>query len=185
MTDAALPAPSPEALPLAPAVIDIEASGFGRDSYPIEVGFVLGDGQSYCTLIRPAPGWTHWDPVAEKIHRIARQTVVQHGRDVAEVARELNDRLHGTCVYCDGWAHDYAWLNLLFDAAGFPPAFRLDNLRSLLTEREAAFWATLKQQVTTELRMPRHRASADAKILQRTLMRLRAPLPGTPPSNRG
>lgn len=161
-------------------MIDIEASGFGRDSYPIEVGYVLGDGRTYCTLIKPAPGWTHWDPAAEKTHRISRETVVRHGRDPVEVASHLNDQLHGSVVYCDGWAHDYAWLNLLFDQAGFPPAFRLDNLRSLLTEREAAFWGTLKQQVTTESRLPRHRASADARILQRTLMRLRAPLPDSP-----
>jgi len=26
--------------PQAPAVLDVEASGFGRGSYPIEVGFV-------------------------------------------------------------------------------------------------------------------------------------------------
>ena len=35
-----------------PAVLDIEASGFGVGSYPIEVGFVLPDGQSYCSLLR-------------------------------------------------------------------------------------------------------------------------------------
>ena len=161
----------------APAVLDIEASGFGRDSYPVEVGFVLTDGQSYCTLIRPAPHWTHWDPAAEKVHRIPLAAVIRHGRDVVEVATQLNARLRGLTLYCDGWAHDYVWLNVLFDAAGLTPAFKLDNLRALLTDREAACWATLKKQVTTEMRLPRHRASADAKILQQTLMRLRAPLP--------
>ena len=30
----------------APAVLDIEASGFGRGSYPIEVGFVLANGEA-------------------------------------------------------------------------------------------------------------------------------------------
>jgi len=48
----------------APAVLDIEASGFGRDSYPVEIGYVLPDGQTWCTLIRPAPAWTHWDATA-------------------------------------------------------------------------------------------------------------------------
>ena len=159
-----------------PAVLDIEASGFGRDSYPIEVGFVLPDGASYCSLIRPAPGWTHWDPAAEKVHHITPATLLRHGRDVIEVATQLNDRLHGRTLYCDGWAHDYAWLNTLFEAAGLAPAFKLDNLRALLSEKEAAFWSIVKAQVTTEMRLPRHRASADAKILQHTLMRLRAPL---------
>ena len=160
-----------------PTMIDIEASGFGADSYPIEVGFVLPDGEAYCTLIRPAPGWTHWDPQAERVHRIALPTVLKHGRDVVDVARQLNERLHGRTVYCDGWAHDYAWLGALFEAAGSSPGFRLENLRALLSEREAAYWAIVKAQVTTEMRLQRHRASSDARILRHTLLRLRRPLP--------
>ncbi len=165
---------------VAPAVLDIEASGFGRDSYPVEVGYVLPDGHSYCSLIRPAPGWNHWDPEAERVHRIARPTVIKHGRDALVVASHLNEHLHGLTVYCDGWAHDYAWLNALFEAAGLTPAFKLDNLRALMSDREAGVWSILKQQVATEMRLQRHRASSDAKILQSTLMRLRGPLPAPP-----
>lgn len=172
----ATPSTAPAAAPDAPAVLDIEASGFGHDSYPIEVGVVLPDGQGYCSLIRPAPTWTHWDPAAERVHRIGRATVIRHGRDPVEVATQLNQRLNGLTVYCDGWAHDYSWLGLLFDAAGLSPSFRLENLRALLTDQEAAFWAILKQQVTQEMRLQRHRASSDARILQHTLIRLRAPL---------
>jgi hypothetical protein len=162
---------------VAPAVLDIEASGFGRDSYPVEVGFVLPDGSTYCTLIRPAPGWKHWDPAAERLHRIALHTIVEHGRDVVEVARQLNERLRGLTLYCDGWAHDFTWLGVLFEAAGLQPSFKLDNLRALLTDQEAAHWGVVKSQVAREMRLQRHRASSDAKILQSTLIRLRAPLP--------
>ena len=102
--------------------------------------------------------------------------MVAHGREVGEVARQLNDRLRGMTLYCDGWAHDYVWLNVLYEAAGMTPSFRLDNVRALLTDQEAAFWAVVKQQIATEMRLPRHRASSDAKVLQRTLVRLRAPL---------
>jgi hypothetical protein len=171
------PSPEPFAAPAAPAVLDIEASGFGHGSYPIEVGFVLPDGQSYCSLIRPAPNWTHWDPAAERVHRIAQPSLIRHGREPGEVAAQLNARLQGLTVYCDGWAHDCAWLGVLFEAAGLSPTFRLENLRALLSDREAAFWSVVKQQVTTEMRLQRHRASSDAKILQHTLIRLRAPLP--------
>ncbi len=160
-----------------PGVLDMEASGFGRDSYPIEVGYVLPDGQAYCSLIRPQPGWTHWDPAAERIHRITPAILKANGRAVTQVAQHLNDHLQGQTMYCDGWAHDYTWLATLFDAAKITPNFRLENLRVLLNEREAAYWDVLKRQVTQELRLQRHRASSDAKILQRTLMRLRDPLP--------
>jgi hypothetical protein len=173
--------PSTEKAFEAPAVLDIEASGFGRDSYPVEVGFVLADGSTYCTLIRPAPEWTHWDPEAERLHHIALRTIVEHGRDVVEVARQLNDRLRGLTLYCDGWAHDFTWLGVLFEAAGLQPSFKLDNLRALLTDQEAAHWSVVKTQVAREMRLQRHRASSDARILQSTLIRLRAPLPQRPP----
>ena len=57
------------------------------------------------------------------------------------------------------------------------PAFKLDNLRALLTDREAASWAVVKEQVATEMRLQRDRASSDAKLLQQTLVRLRVPSP--------
>jgi len=157
----------------APTILDLEASGFGRDSYPIEVGFVLPDGSSFCTLIRPAPGWTHWDPAAEQVHHIDRAALVQHGRDVVDVARLLNERLRGRTVFSDGWAHDYPWLSALYEAAGLQPSFKLDSLRSLLSEQQALEWHATLQEVSCDLKAPRHRASADARLLQLTLQRVR------------
>lgn len=157
-----------------PAIVDIEASGFGRGSYPIEIGAVLPDGSAFCTLIRPEPGWTHWDDqAAAATHRIERDLLLRYGRGVAEVAQLLNERLRGRCVLCDGWAHDYVWLNLLFDAAGRVPLFRLDDLRSVLTPEQAAAWHATREQVLAESGLLRHRASSDARVLQTTLMRLR------------
>lgn len=157
-----------------PAVLDMEASGFGRASYPIEVGYALPDGQTFCTLIQPTPEWTHWDTSAEALHGIPRAAVLQRGRDVKDVAQHLNDHLGGRTVYCDGWANDYSWLAALFDAAGRRPAFRLEHLRTLLNEREASQWHVIKEQVARELRLQRHRASSDARVLQITLQRVRA-----------
>lgn len=37
-----------------PIIIDAEASGFGTDSYPIEVGVALGDASRHCYLVSPA-----------------------------------------------------------------------------------------------------------------------------------
>ena len=158
-----------------PAVLDIEASGFGRGSYPIEVGYVLPDGASYCALIRPAAHWTHWDPAAEQIHHITRDTLLRHGRSAHDVARQLNERLQGLTLYSDAWAHDYPWLAALFDEAGLVPHFRLDNLRALLSDSEVRDWHPTLRQVTVESALQRHRASSDARLLQATLKRLRPP----------
>jgi hypothetical protein len=156
-----------------PAILDVEASGFGRNSYPIEVGYVLPDGHAYCTLIRPEAHWTHWDAQAEATHHIPRAIVVKRGLSAAEVARTINAQLAGQTVYSDGWANDYTWLGALFDAADLSPSFKLENLRALLSETEAAQWHAVKAQVALERGAQRHRASADARLLQLTLQRLR------------
>lgn len=157
-----------------PAVIDLEASGFGRGSYPIEVGFVLPDGATYCSLIRPAPHWTHWDPSAESLHHITPAILASHGKPPVEVATALNTRLRGRVVYSDGWANDYSWLGLLFDEVDMVPAFRLENLRKILDEDEAALWHPIKESVLAETHQDRHRASIDARVIQTAVVRIKA-----------
>ena len=149
-----------------PCVIDIEASGFGRGSYPIEIGFVLPDGSAYCTLILPDETWTHWDEHAERVHGISRALLQRHGRSAAEVAAELNRRLDGRAVYCDNWAHDYAWLARLFDSASLRPNFKLRHLRELLSESAAERFDDTRDIVARNLQLRRHRASSDARVLQ-------------------
>jgi hypothetical protein len=72
-----------------PAIIDLEASGFGKGSYPIEVGFVLPEGAMYCTLIQPAPHWRHWDDKA-------RGRAPHHPRRAAE-PRQAGHRRRPRC----------------------------------------------------------------------------------------
>ncbi len=157
-----------EVIEMKPVIIDVEASGFGRGSYPIEIGFVLGNGQSHCALIRRQPEWQHWDARAEKLHGISRQTLEKYGKDVVEVATMLNQQLAGEVVYSDAWGHDSSWLALLFDAAELSQHFCLEPLRSLLKEKQLKAWHETKEQVAEDYGFPRHRASNDALILQTT-----------------
>ena len=162
--------PLPIAAP--PIVIDVEASGFGRGSYPIEIGVAMSDGTTHCFLVRPQPEWTHWDPSAQELHGISRGTLDVHGRPVGEVAQSLNVLLTGTTAYSDAWSYDLAWVHLLFDAAGLVPRFRMEHLRSLMSEGEGGEWNLHRDKVVAELGMSRHRASTDALVIQRTLMRV-------------
>ena len=171
------PAPAENATISLPTVLDVEASGFGRNSYPIEVGFALPDGHTFCTLIRPQDDWTHWDDQAAQTHHIPRLLLQERGQSVREVAQRLNDDLRGQTVYSDGWANDYSWLGALFDAANMTPSFKLENLRKLLTEAEAEQWHRIKDQIGSERGVQRHRASADARLLQLTYQRLRSAAP--------
>ncbi|MGS0753431.1 3'-5' exonuclease [Roseateles sp. GG27B] len=156
-----------------PVLLDIEASGFGRGSYPIEIGFIGPEGRAFCALIKPEPDWLHWDASAEALHGISRELLQRCGKAPLWVATEINACLAGQIVYCDAWGYDYPWLSRLFDAVGLVPSFRLADLRSLLTEDDQAYWQAALEQVRAELQLRRHRASSDAKVLQLTLMRVK------------
>jgi hypothetical protein len=156
-----------------PSIIDIEASGFGAGSYPIEIGFVTSEGERFCTLIRPPDHWTHWDEQAASIHSIPRELLFRHGQAIADVARVLNERLAGRTVYSDAWFYDYNWLARLFDEAGAVPSFRLAHIHSLLREGEVQAWPVALTEVERELSLLRHRASSDAMIVQRTWLKLK------------
>lgn len=156
-----------------PIIIDIEASGFGRGSYPIEIGYYTPDGESYCTLIRPQAEWTHWDAAAEEVHGIARSLLLAKGQPVRDVCLDLNRELRGQTVYCDAWAYDYVWLSLLFDAADLLPAFQLKDIRELLGDCEQCLWHATRDIVELRLQLRRHRASGDARTLFETLRETR------------
>lgn len=157
--------------PANPIIIDIEASGFGGTSYPIEVGVALDDNSKFCTLISPAPDWEHWDNEAEKVHRIGRELLHTHGRPVREVAQRLNDLLEGRTLYTDGWVVDHAWLVTLFHRAGLDMKFRVSPLELILSEDQMEHWHATKDRLLAEIAEPRHRASFDAWVVQETYRR--------------
>ncbi len=156
-----------------PVVIDIEASGFGRGSYPIEIGYYQPDGQSYCTLIRPEPEWTHWDASAELVHGIPRQILLEKGRAPLDICLDLNTALRGQTIYCDAWAYDYVWLSRLYDVVDMVPSFAMKDLRELLGECEQSLWHSTRAAVELRLQLRRHRASGDARTLFETLCEAR------------
>ena len=154
-----------------PNIIDIEASGLSRDSYPIEVGLSLANGKHYCQLIKPAKDWTCWDNEAEKVHGIPRQCLYKHGESCTKVALELNQLLQNQTVYTDGWVVDQPWLIKLFFAAGIEQKFYISDLQMILSEKQMDIWHAIKNQVALDLNLQRHRASFDAQIIQETYMR--------------
>ncbi len=151
-----------------PNIIDLEASGFGKDSYPIEVGYVLSNGNSFCSLIKPAESWDRWDDSAEQVHGISQEVLFKVGKPVAEIAQTINTQLSGGTIYSDAWGNDSSWLGLLFDEANMPMRFKMDSIRSLLTEEQAAIWHDTKEKVIETTPLKRHRASSDAAIIQIT-----------------
>lgn len=151
-----------------PLIIDVEASGFGLGSYPVEVGVALGNGETRCMIVRRESDWVHWDESAELLHGISREELGRYGNTVNEVALALNDWLEGQVVYSDAWGNDSSWLALLFECANVTQRFRLDSLRSLLDEDQVEIWHKTKEKVAETGNFRRHRASNDALVLQKT-----------------
>jgi hypothetical protein len=156
-----------------PCIIDIEASGFGPYSYPIEVGVALDDGAKYCSLVNPPPEWTHWDDSAEAIHHVSRDILRQYGKPVPQVVAELNRLLAGRTVYSDGWVVDYPWIIRLYAAAREEVRFSISSLEMILSEDQMNLWHQTRDRVQRELDLKRHRASNDALVIQRTWVETR------------
>lgn len=156
-----------------PIIIDVEASGFGPSSYPIEIGLVMETGDKYCTLVAPAPDWTHWDRSAEDVHRIPRDILETYGKPARTVAEDLNGLLDGRTVYTDGWVVDKPWITKLFHEGQVEPRFRTSALEMILSEDQMTRWHATKDRVLDELNLTRHRASYDALVIQQTWARTR------------
>jgi hypothetical protein len=155
-----------------PIIIDLEASGFGVFSYPIEVGVAMDDGDAFGSLIEPASDWTHWDNEAECVHRLSRQTLHSFGQPLKTVAQTLNALLDGRTVYSDCWVVDRPWLTKLYAQAGLSMTFRVSPIELIMTEVELGLWDSAKRDVTKELGLQCHRASFDAAVIQETYRRV-------------
>jgi hypothetical protein len=171
MVTTRVPPTDKQQLETTPVILDVEASGLGRGSYPIEIGFALADQRSRCMLIKPHAEWTAWDRQAQRLHGIQRAQLQVFGLEIRAVAQTLNETLRGLTVYSDAWGNDQTWLALLFEYADMVPAFKLQTLRALLSDAQLAVWIQTKQRVLQELALGRHRASNDARILQQTYLR--------------
>ena len=68
-----------------PTFIDVEASGLGNTSYPIEVAWNDAEGLITNHLVKPEPQWTSWDPEAERIHGITKEQLEKDGISAGEL----------------------------------------------------------------------------------------------------
>ena len=159
-----------------PTIIDIEASGFGKGSYPIEVGFITASQQISCSLIKPVESWSSWNYDAEKVHGINRELLMAKGKSIHEIARWLNELFKGQVIYSDAWMNDMCWLGCLYEEAEISQLFKLESILTLLSDEERESWSDTHEIIIGERNLIRHRASTDAKIIQETYLRIKTSL---------
>ena len=148
-------------------IIDFEASGLTKNSYPIEVGITNGK-TGYQALIKPLDNWTHWSSEAEKIHCISRDYLQAEGVNPERVVLDMNKLLSGQQVYCDSIQWDSFWCSVLFGYCGTSPSFSLLDINELVSKSENILGAFLdcKNRLESSGQFKLHRALDDAKILQ-------------------
>jgi hypothetical protein len=155
-----------------PVFLDIEASGLSDRSYPVEIAWNNGDGKVSSFLINVAlvPGWTHWDPNAEKLHGISRKTLEEDGVDPDAACHVLLTELKGKTVYSDASEFDQFWLDRLFDAhGGAPSPVRVRDMCGIGAIRFAAVRGVaseMKEKAVAEVG-GEHRAKNDVRALMR------------------
>ncbi len=159
-----------------PIFLDVEASGFGPQSYPIEVAWSDPAGEIRRYLINPEPiaGWRSWDADAERVHGIERGRLVRNGWAPDYVATRIEEDLGGRTVYTDAPDFDAHWLRRLFEAVGRPLPCSLEHVDELLLatmrRSDEAIWQAalridaLKRQVGA-LSSGKHSAGYDAGYL--------------------
>ena len=158
--------------------IDVEASGFGPESYPIEVGWCDIAGNAESVLIRPAPGWTFWSQEAEGVHGISRAQLEAEGVEPAEaVARIVAATMTADepragrlaprrVVFSDAPEFDGVWLARLFRVAGSDLPFGLEGSMELVTALATRLGVdSVAADIQAQREAPvTHRAADDARF---------------------
>lgn len=115
-------------------LIDIEASGFGLKSYPIEIAWRSEDGGFDSFLIIPHEKWTFWSEDAEKnVHHISRDSLYKEGISIEEACKRLNKMLRGKTLYSDNARFDEMWIEDLFhfSTLSIRPSFNIKQINSI------------------------------------------------------
>lgn len=153
-------------------IIDFEASGLGKNSYPIEVAW--GDGRHPATsfLLNPERmnNWTDWDPRSMEFHRIPRDELIRKGEDPKRVAEKMVKELAGKTLYSDEPRYDNMWKDRLLKDCGYDPELiQIKNLKYFLDRMVKATSPKMKftdllEEFSAKTEIP-HRAGPDVSWL--------------------
>lgn len=146
------------------AFIDLEASGLGPRSWPIEVGWCFPEGIASAFLIQPHEDWPldEWDKRAEALHGIAYDDLAKKGANIKDICGKLNNALAGKIVYSDAPDWDGFWLFRLFQAAKMRQRFTLFDFGDLLRRIAGDTLWTISERAN-EVHPHNHRAGDDVR----------------------
>lgn len=153
-------------------IIDFEASGLTKTSYPIEVAWGSSGKAVTSFLLNPdkMAGWTEWSLKSFEFHGILRNELIENGKDPRQVAEQMITELAGKDVYSDEPRFDSMWKDRLLMDSGFDPdVIRIKNLKYFLNKiikikSPCKRFPDLFQEFSVKKSIC-HRAGADVKWL--------------------
>lgn len=155
--------------------VDFEASGGGRESWPIEFGWACivpsAEGglstAGWSRLIRPHESWPEsgWSRHAAAVHGIPRHALdaAQDPRLIAKKALSVLDN-PGLVVVSDSPVNDQFWLDRLLDTIGAAGRVRIEKVNKPLNGLVAAEGVAEMKLWLSRNKGP-HRAGEDARRL--------------------
>ena len=152
-------------------LIDIEASGLGIDSYPVEIA-ILVDNRLFSWLIVPEESWQYWDKTAESMHGISREILISQGKVARFVADAINDAMTNSngLLYSDAAEWDADWLKTLFDAVGAVADFHILPVGDLLAGAAFRQFQQKREEIANSGKYRPHRAEQDIRIIHAALI---------------
>jgi DNA polymerase III alpha subunit (gram-positive type) len=152
--------------------LDIESSGLHEESYPIEVGFTLGE-KSYSYMIKRPPEWSFWDEISEQCyHNISREELDEKGLSPFEVVTLMNELLVGQVLYTDSYPFDEYWLRKLYSYVKVEMTFKLVDFTKLTADygiSDYSFFELKEELNNIDLS---HRAAYDAQLNKEVMQKL-------------
>ena len=144
------------------AFIDLEASGLGAASWPIEVGWCFLEGEPETFLIAPAKDWSQdaWNSEAEALHGVSIEALRRKGHPIRHVCQQLNAALAERLVYSDAPDWDGFWLYRLFSACDEKQQFSVHDFGDLLGDLSPTEISMITERASKSA-PHRHRAHDD------------------------
>lgn len=152
--------------------LDIESSGLHEESYPIEVGFTLGE-KSYSYMIKRPPEWSFWDEISEQCyHNISREELDEKGLSPLEVVTLMNELLVGQVLYTDSYPFDEYWLRKLYSYVKLEMTFKLVDFAKLTADYGISDYSFFELKEELNDMEFAHRAAYDAQLNKDVMKKL-------------
>lgn len=113
--------------------MDIEASGWKKNSFPIEIAW----GNNFIKknfIIKPAYNWDTdiWEEEAYNIHKIKKEDIKKEGKKISFIIEKMKENLKNKYVFSDSIEKDKIWLNMLLQDLKIDIFFNFLSIEELL-----------------------------------------------------